>query len=234
LPGDDAPTLFPLVDASNVKAMRRALADADVTVSNVEFFPVTDAMPIEAYRAGFAIAGEIGAKRAVTHVHDPVDSRAVDSLGRLCDLASEHGLTLGLEVMGLSPACATLERGSWFVRQVGRPNIGLGVDALHVFRTGGSARTVASLPAGEWTYAQICDAGSLIVTPDYLDEALERMIPGDGVFPLADFLRSIPGDVPLDVEVPSTRRIQSGRSALDHSRAAVEATRSLLATISAP
>jgi sugar phosphate isomerase/epimerase len=228
LPGDDAPTLFPVVGKANLALLQAALRDHDIMVGNIEFFPVRADGEIEIYREAFAMGAAIGAARAVTHIHDSNDGRAVDTLGRLCDLAAEYDLRLGLEFMGLTPDCASIQRGIWFVEQVGRRNIGIGVDALHLIRTGGTPRDVLAAAPEVFTYAQICDAPGLGVTNDYLHEALERSMPGDGDFPLEDFVAALPADIAIDVEVPSIRRIDAGLPALDYAREAVRRSGDLL------
>ena len=164
----------------------------------------------------------------MTHVHDADDARAVDTLGRLGALAAEHGLRLGLEFMGLTPACASIERAAWFSEQVGRRYVGIGADALHLMRTGGTPEDVARIAPELFTYAQICDATGLQVTGDYLHEALERKLPGDGDFPLEAFVAALPATVAIDVEVPSASRIAAGIPALGHAREAVARSRALL------
>ncbi len=228
LPGDDAPTLFPVVDRDDLSELRSSLRANGVTVGNVEFFPITVDIDIEIYREGFELAAAIGAKRAVTHIHDPHDASAVDALGRLGELAAQHSLKLGLEFMGLTPACASIERAAWFTRQVGPATVGIGADALHLIRTGGTPQDVARTPAELFTYAQICDADGLHSTGDYLHEALERKLPGDGDFPLAAFVAALPPGIAVDVEIPSFTRIAAGGSALDHAREAVTRSRTLL------
>lgn len=228
LPGDEAPTIFPVVDRGQVKDLREALDAHGVTVGNVEFFPVTAGLDPEIYREGFELAAAIGARRAVTHIHDDHGERAVQSLGRLGELAAQHGLRLGLEFMGLTPACASIERAAWFVAQVGPANVGIGVDALHLVRTGGSCADVARIAPELFTYAQICDATGLHVTGDYLHEALERSLPGDGDFPLEAFVAALPEGIAIDVEVPSANRIAAGIPASGFAREAVARSRKLL------
>lgn len=228
LPGDDAPTLFPVVDRGMVPDLCAALAAHGVSVGNVEFFPITAGLDLEIYREGFEVAAAIGARRAVTHVHDDDDARAVDTLGRLGELAAQHGLRLGLEFMGLTPACASIERAAWFVTQVGPRNVGIGADALHLVRTGGCPDDVARVDAALFAYAQICDGAGLHVTGDYLPEALERKLPGEGDFPLAAFVAALPAGVAVDVEVPSAARIAAGIPPTGFVREAVTRSRQLL------
>lgn len=230
LPGQSGAAAFPLVTMTLLPEMRARLRDCAVTVSNIEFFPVTPDVPVGHYDAAFALGQELGAVRAVTHVHDPVDARAVDTLGRLADLAATHGLSLGLEFMGLTPACDSVARAVWFVDQVARPNLGIAVDALHLVRTGGTPADVAAVPARYFAYAQICDGHGLHRATDYLPEALDRVMPGDGDFPLHAILEAVPAATALDVEVPSVKLAQAGIAAVDRAREAVRRARALLAS----
>jgi len=227
LPGMTTSFAFPVVDQGNRDAMLERLADTGITVGNIEFFPIQEGLDLQVYRDGLALGGELGAQRAVTHIHDPDDARAVDTLGRLCDMAAGYGITLGLEFMGLTPACNSVQRAAWFVGQVGRNNIGIGVDALHLARTGGTPAEVAELPAHLFVYAQICDGAGLSVTSDYLSEAENRKMPGDGDFPLRELIEALPLSTALDVEVPSTTLVARGVSALDRAREAVARARVL-------
>ncbi|MBV1689505.1 sugar phosphate isomerase/epimerase [Novosphingobium sp. G106] len=231
LPDDAGQILFPLVTPEKVVSTKSALDCHGIAVGNAEFFPIAADVDVEIYRSGFEVAAAIGARSAVTHVHDPDDARAVAGLGRLCDLAAEYDLRLGLEFMGITPACASIERAAWFVQQVGRANIGIGVDALHLVRTGGTPADVLKVPASLFAYAQICDGAGLHVTQDYFSEAFERMLPGDGDFPLADLVAALPVGIAVDVEVPSAQRIAANGSPLDFAREAVGRSRELLAAI---
>ncbi len=194
--------VFPIVDTSNHKAVKQALRDSGVSVTQFEYFPIRADTPIAAYRAGMALGAELGGKRAVTHIHDPDESRAVDRLGQLADLANECGVGLALEFMPLSPACATLSRALSFVEKVARDNMGVGIDALHLIRSGGSVSEISAAPPHRLLYAQICDGIGIHASGTYVDEALDRMMPGTGDFPLVAFLRALPATVDLDVEVP--------------------------------
>ena len=228
LPDRRGTATFPLVTEASKAPMLARLRECGVSVANIEFFPIAADVPVEHYRAAFALGAQLGAERAVTHVHDAVDTRAIDTLGRLADLAAEYRLGLGLEFMGLTPACNSIARAAWFVDQVARANVGIAVDALHLVRTGGTPADVAALPARSFSYAQICDGRGLHRSADYLPEALDRMMPGDGDFPLAAIIEALPQATALDVEVPSVKLADAGVPALERAREAVRRTRALI------
>lgn len=221
---------FPMVTAANLGTFRAAMAETGVGVSNIEFFPVAPGLNVDALAPAFAIGAEIGAARIVTHIHDADDARAVDTLGRLTTLAASHGLATGLEFMGLTPPCASIQRAAWFVDQVARPELGLAVDMLHLVRTGGTAADVAALAPRYFSYGQLCDGRGLHRAADYLPEAMDRTLPGQGDFPLAEILAALPAAVPLDVEVPNATANAGGDTAAmrDHAMAAVQAARALV------
>lgn len=231
-PAADTPA-FPLIRRADAPDMKRVLNDTGVTIGNAEFFPIFKDLPIDAYREGFEVAAAIGAKRIVTHIHDRNESRALENLGRLCDLGGDYGLDVAVEFMGLSAGCTSLERALWFAKEVGRDNVGVGIDALHLIRTGGTPEQVRAADAHYIAYAQICDGASLDVSGDYLPEAFERMLPGAGVFPLAAFVAALPDTAAIDVEIPSEKRIAAGLPALEHARTAVHLSRKLLENLSA-
>lgn len=228
IPGGNAQGRFPRVDASNRQAMQASLRNHGVRLSNIEFFPIAPGTDPDDFREGLALGAELGAARAVCHIHDELPSRAADGLGALADLAAGYGLNVGIEFMGLTPGCRSLDRAVWFVDQVSRPNLAIAVDMLHVVRTGSSASQLSALDPHYFSYAQICDAHGLHLSRDYLDEALDRQLPGDGDFPLLDLLRALPQDCPIDVEVPRASPAGRSYSPLDWASEARVRTRALL------
>jgi sugar phosphate isomerase/epimerase len=220
--------LFPTVGHENCQPFKERLVRHGITVWNVEYFPLEAETDIGAYQPAIALGAELGAARLVTHVHDTNEQRACDSLGRLCDLAATEGLAVGLEFMGLSPGCNSLAKARRLFEAVAAANLGIAVDALHMVRTGSPIEEVAALPPHIFAYAQLCDGTHLELLSDYLPEAMDRLAPGEGVFPLREFLRALPPDIPIDVEVPSERLRKSGVPPLERVLAAVEASRILL------
>lgn len=220
---------FPAVTASMLGEMRARMDATGVTVSNIEYFPLTAEVDLGAFLHALDLGAELKAHRLVTHIHDTDDGRAADNLARLSALAAERELKVGLEFMGLTPACNSLARAVRFIDLAGKPaNAGVAIDCLHLIRTGGTPAEVAAVPAEYFSYAQLCDGPDLSLQADYLAEAMDRMVPGEGVFPIAEILDAMPEATAVDVEVPSATGQKNGLPALERARRAADAGRRLM------
>jgi sugar phosphate isomerase/epimerase len=228
LPGQKAQLSFPIVTQDLKRSFVEQLTEQGLAVAGAEFFPLTAEVDLADYAAALALGREIGASRAVTHVHDPEPARAVDRLGRLCEMAGAEGLSLAIEFSPMTRGCDSLQRAAWFVDQVGRSSLSVGVDCLHLIRSGGTVEDLGKLDDRYFGYAQICDGHGLHRSADYMVEARDRGLPGAGDFPLAAIIAALPKTLPLEVEVPSAERRAAGVSALDHARDVVARTRALV------
>lgn len=234
--GDEAPKpMFPVVTAAIKREMIQRLKDYGVIVTNIEFFPLAADTNLEAFRSKLALGAELGARLAVTHVHDTDPQRAIDTLARFGQLAAEFDLNAGLEFMGLSPGCNSLDKAVSLVQQAAQTNIGVAVDALHLMRTGGTPADIRRVNPALFSYAQLCD-GPALADPAtaldfdrYLEEAFDRLAPGEGIFPLADMIKALPAATFYDVEVPSPTLAAKGMAPQQRATRAVTATRQLLA-----
>lgn len=132
---------------------------------------------------------------------------------------------VGLEFMRWR-AIGTLPQAETIVRDAGKANGALLVDALHLHRSGGKPGDLIQAPARLLRAAQICDATAERPATEaaIVAEAREgRLPPGDGALPLYELLEALPADTELSVEMllpalPSRARIVR----------AFEATRCLL------
>lgn len=236
-PGNPGPgrPVFPKVTPAMLPSMRQRMSDAGVAVTNVEYFPLTADVDLDAFRPALELGAGLGARRAVVHLHDADDQRGSDTLERFAGMAAEYGLGAGLELLGLSPGCPSLARAVQLVERIGLPNLGVAVDALHLQRTGSTPLDLAGLPRSLFSYAQLCDAPALADPAQALDptryiaEAFDRLPPGEGAFPLVEMVRALPSDLPYDVEVPALRLVRAGVSPLEHARRAVTGARRVLA-----
>lgn len=83
-----------------------------------------------------------------------------------------------------------------------QPNMKIAIDALHLFRTGGTLEQLKTVNPQIIGYAQLCDGPHFRKSDDYVEEAMNRMIPGEGMFPLRALIELLGDHVNLDIEVP--------------------------------
>ena len=117
------------------------------------------------------------------------------------------------------------------VEHVGRDEISLLIDTMHVARSGAGPDDLRALPAERIGHVQLCDV-PLRSTREYhyAEEAMyHRMVPGEGELPLAEMLAALPPDRVVGLEVPMRSRAEAGVSAYDRILPCVESARALLA-----
>ena len=102
----------------------------------------------------------------------------------------------------------TLAHAAHVVAQSKRANASVLIDALHFSRSGGLPAHVAQVDPALFRYAQICDASADMPGPGDTQALIReartgRLLPGEGVLPLAELVAALPATVPLAVEAPS-------------------------------
>jgi sugar phosphate isomerase/epimerase len=219
--------MFPVVDPKAASTFKRLLRDHDMRVINAEYFPVMPGRDVADYLPALSLAAELGAKRLVTHIHETDGQRAEDQLSKLCTMALDNGLEVGLEFTGFSDGCSSLSRAAALHGRVNQPNLTIAIDALHLFRTGGTLEQVQTVDPAIIGYAQLCDGPDFRLSDDYLAEAMSRMIPGEGIFPLYDFVALLGPHVDIDIEVPNSAPL-TGSEARAWAHRAIAASRTLL------
>jgi sugar phosphate isomerase/epimerase len=229
LPRSNAGLNYPgAITADMKRDLQRSLDEKGVAIDGVEFFPLTAAVDLNLYKPALALARELGAKRAVTHIFIQDDGLVVDKLGEFCALAGAEGLRVSSEFCPLTPGNPSLARAAWLVDQVGRDNFGIGVDVLHVVRSGATAADIARLEPRYFGIAQICDAHGVHASSAYISDVHNREVPGQGDLPLVDLLNAVPAAFPIEVEVPAVHRRAAGVTAAEHVRDVLAGARSIV------
>ena len=206
----------------------KRMADTGVSVLDVEFLRFEPETPI-GIPEGFLEAGaRLGAKYVLVMSTEPEEARTLDRFGELCDRAAQYGLHVCLE-FAIYTGVRTLAHAARMIKQSGRSNASILVDALHFSRSGGVPADIAHVDPSLFRYAQICDAepGMPTAAADLIREARTgRLLPGEGVLPLAELVRALPATTPLSVEAPV--RATAGLPALERARRAHRAMQTLL------
>jgi sugar phosphate isomerase/epimerase len=210
------------------KEIVRRLDDTGVSPHTLEFFNLAPGEEIEPYRAALECGAELGGKRVATIVSDPDEQRVLDNFCRFCALAAEYGLGVNTEFVAITQL-RSLAAAVALLSRANQPNAGITVDSLHLIRSGGSVAELARVDGRLIGHVQICDGPLTMPAERQLHEALkERAIPGEGEFPLRDFVNALPLDVPIGVEVPLQSLIDQGVGPLERARLVVEAARRIV------
>ncbi len=153
------------------------------------------------------VSARLGAKNVLVMSAEPDEARTVERFCDLCDRAAPYGLHVCLE-FAIYTGVRTLAHAAHVVAQSKRSNASVLIDALHFSRSGGIPAHVAQVDPSLFRYAQLCDASADMPgptdAPALVREARPgRLLPGEGVLPLAEFVAALPPTVPLAIEAPS-------------------------------
>jgi len=227
--GSDLPVVPLRAGDPDTLAMARALKDSGVFINNADGFTLSAGTVMDDLRAAVDLMAEMGARGLVTLVFDSDRARAFDNYCQLRDWAQAAGLTLLLEFTALSQIGSLREALAWIDR-AGGDNLAVLVDLMHLNRSGETPADVAALAPGVVRGAQLCDGRREVTAEEYLDQAMnERMVPGEGEYPVVEFLAALPRDLVIGLEIPLRQHIAAGESHLDRARRVLAATRAALA-----
>ncbi|HEX4368193.1 MAG TPA: TIM barrel protein [Rhodopila sp.] len=226
-------TIVPVIgDESLIRAIEERLDATGRRIFDIEavwLMPHTDVAALE---PALALGSRLGAKHLLVVGNDSDSGRLAANLARLCDLAGSYGIGIALEPIPYvelgtpSQALALLDK-------VGKPNAKLLIDALHLYRSGGSPADLAAIDPALLPYIHLCDAAMTPPPPEGLraEGRGGRFYPGEGELKLAGFLRAFSADIPIGVEAPCAR--YAALPVLERARICGAATRALLSGIRA-
>jgi sugar phosphate isomerase/epimerase len=182
------------------------LADTGVSVLDTEFLRFEPEHPVGIPEGFLEVSARLGARNVLVMSAEPEEARTIERFCEVCDRAAQYGLHVCLE-FAIYTGVRTLAQTAHVVAQSKRSNASVLVDALHFSRSGGIPAHIAQVDPALFRYAQICDAGPDMPgpgdTPALIREARTgRLLPGEGVLPLAELVAALPDTVPLAIEAP--------------------------------
>jgi len=215
-------------DAALRRELQQALRDTGVTIPVAEGYSVRAGVDARSFATDLDLLATLGVRHINGVCMERDLARGLEQLGIAADLAAERDMGFVLE-FAPPHTIASLEQALAAIRQLGRRNLRLVVDAMHFFRSGGSVDALRAVPRELIGHVQLCDVPRTPPHDEYLKEAcFERRVPGDGELPLAEFCAALPPDVGIGLEVPMLSVVtQSGGVAALAARA-VSAARRLL------
>jgi sugar phosphate isomerase/epimerase len=204
------------------------LRDTGLSVLDTEFLRFEPDLPVGVPEGFLEASARLGARHVLVMSAEPDETRTLDRFSDLCDRAAAFGLDVCLE-FAIYTGVRTIAHAAEFVKRSQRRNASVLIDALHWSRSGGTPAHVATVDPALFRYAQLCDAVPEMPrdTPGLIREARTgRLLPGEGVLPLADLVAALPATLPLAIEAPV--RATAELPALERARRAYRALASLL------
>jgi sugar phosphate isomerase/epimerase len=217
-----------LSDSSLLHETKDALTAHNVSVSVGEGFLIMQGLEIANSVRALDLMAELGAPVVNCCVVEQDRPRAHDEFALLARMASERGMTATVEFLPLAWP-ATLAEVTAFLKDSGAEGGKLLIDSMHLFRSGATADDLAALDPELIGYVQLCDVPMPATNPNYGEEARDnRLAPGEGNLPLAEFLRAVPKHHVIGLELPMASRAAAGMDAAARLAPAIAATRALL------
>jgi len=223
-------TFYELPPGSAVlREMQHKLQDEGMQVNDIEFIGIGEHFKPQQLAELLDTASALGARSLSVCGDDPNRARLTANFASLCDLAAPSGIRINLEYMAWRQV-KNFDNALDVVLSAGRKNGGVLIDALHLFRTGGSPRDVHKAPPGVIHSVQLCDAVAL--PPANLEASINegrsgRLPPGRGALPLQELLTELPSETIISLEVPTNAPVNQEQ----HARAVFESTQLLAASL---
>lgn len=230
VPSSAGDFFMPLLDDPLLEREVRARLDGGgLTVFDIEACSLRVDTDVRAFRPALELAAQLGARRLLAMAWDPDRGRLLANLAALCELAAATGMAIALEFIPYSEV-KTIAAARQVVHDVGKANLGVVVDALHLARSGGTPADVRAVDADPIAYLQICDANADVPrTVEALrsESRTGRRLPGEGSLWLAELIDALPAGLTITVEAPCAE--DAGRPPAERAKRAAGATRKLLA-----
>ncbi|WP_104130384.1 bifunctional sugar phosphate isomerase/epimerase/4-hydroxyphenylpyruvate dioxygenase family protein [Cryobacterium sp. N21] len=155
----------------------------------------------------------------------PGESVAVDQLGALAVLASQHGVRVAYEALAWGKFVSTYDHAWRLVEQVDHDALGVCLDSFHILSRGSDLGAIATIPGEKIFFCQLADAP--LMNLDVLSWSRHfRLFPGEGSWDLADFVARVvhagyQGPLSLEVFNDVFRQGDPGVTARDARRSLV-------------
>lgn len=187
-----------------IRETLRVIADTGVVLHDFEMIRMRHDLKPADHEELLDVGARLGGRFIIVLGDDDDENRVTDNMAAVCELARDRGVRVVIEFMSWLGVSRALQ-AQRIVKKTGKPNAGIVVDPLHVIRGGGSMAELSTLDPRHLFFCQMCDARA--GQPDTKEalraEAIwDRLHPGDGALPLADYLRNMPEDIPISVETP--------------------------------
>lgn len=202
--------------------------DTGIAIFSIGLFVLSPAGWLPEWDAMLDGGAAMGAARAIVLHYDTEPERARVLLACLAARARECGIGLDVEAIA-GTGLASLTAACDLAESIGG-DCGIILDPLHLQRTGGSPGDIDDRARRLIGYVQLCDGPAFMPPERWLEEgARQRLLPGEGEFPLRAFMAALPPGVPIGLEIPLSDMAASGAGPIERAKKALAAARPYLA-----
>ena len=215
-------------DPAALRTMRDTLAATGVSVDLIYPFTMAGRTNPADFAPALETGAQLGAPLANVLCYDRDPARRADRLSELAELAASFGIGLAIEFYPPSQI-QTLAQAIAQIDSIGRSDIGVTLDLLHIMRGPEPEASLALLAHPAIAIAQLSD-GPPAIDPATLEHeaGIQRLLPGQGSFNIPAFLNALNPSTPLSVETPQQNAINAGQSPRQRAQQAINAVRGFL------
>lgn len=214
-------------DPALFEKVRQTLQECDMKVLDIELVRVREDLP-EDCRPAFEKGAALGAGHVLCSVWTKDLAFAAGRLSSVCKQAAEFGLTVDLEFPVLSEV-KTLRDTVELMDKVGAPNLKILMDMIYVHLDGNTFDSIRNYSSEKYGMIHLCDwpkeTGGLGQT-----ELVRggRAYVGEGAADIAAYIKALPEDLPISIELPNLAEIEK-RGNLGHARRCLETAKEYFA-----
>ncbi len=221
---------YPVIgDTPMVREILARLSDRGISVLDIEVFRLKPETRVEDFAPAIETAARLGARHLLVTGQDTDMSRLADTFARLCDMAAKFSMVANMEFMPWTEINSLP-----LLRQVmdlaERANAGILLDPLHIDRCGTPIDDIKKIPRRFLHFMQLCDAPAERPSDPavILQQARGgRLIPGEGGLPLPAYVRALPDNIPISLEIPMAEMTKTV-GAVERARRALIAAKALV------
>ncbi|WP_310532470.1 TIM barrel protein [Novosphingobium sp.] len=224
--------LYPEWSLVDDLALRRefkaALADTRIAISLGEGFRADPSLDVSEKAEWLDILADLGGQRINAVSIESNRSRTIDQLGKLADMTIARGMQFTVEFAPPN-AINSLTDAISVAAAIGGGKAKVLIDSMHFYRSGSRTEELAAIDPALIGYAQLCDAPWEPVDgkPYLMESTFGRSVPGEGEFPLHDWVAALPADLHIGIEAPALADLMEGLSPREHAARVVSAARAL-------
>lgn len=221
---------LPEVTPQTVRDVRKALDDNGLTTTATADFILTAVPGGGDHQAYLDVTAALGARYASAVIGETEDERSVEAILRFSEAARAVGLRVVIEFLRMTPGCPDFTKCDELLRKAGSDNVGMLLDMTHFTRSGGTVAQLHGMDTSLVEYVHLAD-GCLAIGEDALGEEVvyDRMVPGEGEFPIAEILQALPANPLYEIEAPSRALAAQGLSPAERAAHYVEGARRVIA-----